>query len=227
MDQDAGQSPTAAVNSSSAASAQAGAALEGTLCPDPNIYDRSQASEARFFGATSGLLELRSSNEPPPTSPAIEPSSGTDSQNLDGVQQVGRISYGNSSVEMKDLDDLVAPELRDILIDLYFEWEQPWLQLVDEALFRQSMLCNGRYSCPSLLHSMLAVASRYCDDWRVRSDFGDPHTAGRIFSERAEILLREEVKCPGVATIQALGVLGISYVVSTKKRPPCLSMGSH
>ncbi|KAG7039779.1 general substrate transporter, partial [Colletotrichum scovillei] len=58
MDQDAGQSPTAAVNSSSAASAQAGAALEGTLCPDPNIYDRSQASEARFFGATSGLLEL-------------------------------------------------------------------------------------------------------------------------------------------------------------------------
>ncbi|KXH42217.1 nitrogen assimilation transcription factor nirA [Colletotrichum simmondsii] len=216
MDQDAGQSPTAAVNSSSAASDQAGAGLEGTLCPDPNFYDRSQASEARFFGATSGLLELRSSNNPPTTSPAIEPSPGTDSQSLDGVQQVGRISHGNSSVEMKNLDDLVAPELRDVLIDLYFEWEQPWFQLVDEALFRQSMLCNGRYSCPSLLHSMLAVASRYCDDWRVRSDFSDPHTAGRIFSERAEILLREEVKCPGIATIQALGVLGIYYVPDSR-----------
>ena len=43
-------------------------------------------------------------------------------------------------------DSGVSEELQARLIDLYFEWEQPWFQVVNERLFRESLAYGGRYS---------------------------------------------------------------------------------
>lgn len=102
------------------------------------------------------------------------------------------------------------------LIDLYFKWEQPWCQVVDESLFRQSKQTNGRYFSPLLLNCILAIASRYCDRPEVRSDPDDPNTAGRIFLDTAEVLLHFDLKWPSITTIQSLEIMAILYVVSIK-----------
>ncbi|OMP86111.1 Nitrogen assimilation transcription factor nirA [Diplodia seriata] len=106
----------------------------------------------------------------------------------------------------------LSPELVEHLIDLYFEWEQPWYQVVDEALFRDSRQSNGRYFSPLLLYCILAVASRYSDRPEVRSDPQDPNTAGIIFLEHAEALLHFDLKWPSVTTIQSLAIMAVLYV---------------
>lgn len=108
------------------------------------------------------------------------------------------------------------------LIDLYFKWEQPWCQVVDESLFRQSKQTNGRYFSPLLLNCILAIASRYCDRPEVRSDPDDPNTAGRIFLDTAEVLLHFDLKWPSITTIQSLEIMAIHYVV--RARYPILSL---
>lgn len=108
----------------------------------------------------------------------------------------------------------VSQELKDHLIDLYFTWEQPWLQLVDEGLFRQSMPTNGRYFSPLLLNCILAIGSRYSERLETRSSPSDPNTAGRIFLEMAEVLLHFDLRSPSITTIQSLGIMAMIYVVS-------------
>ena len=196
---------------------------EGALCLDEPLCELEQpTSEARFFGPTSGRLELQMSHGVAVTaeSPGFESSPGTEHQGPVVASHHVAPSERGSSIEPSSVDDLVTPGLKGRLIDLYFEWEQPWYQMVDEKLFRQSMQCNGRYSTPLLLCSILAVGSRYSDETQVRSDPDDPNTAGRIFFERAEILLRSDLRSPSITTIQSLGIMGTYYVVSSGIPPP-------
>lgn len=104
--------------------------------------------------------------------------------------------------------------LRSHLIDLYFEWEQPWHQVVNEKLFRDSMGSGGRYFSPLLLNCILALGSRYCDRIEVRSDPNDPNTAGKIFLEIAERLIQNDLRWPKITTIQSLAIMGMAYIVS-------------
>ena len=110
----------------------------------------------------------------------------------------------------------VSEELESHLISLYFEWEQPWCQVVDERLFRHSRETNGRYYSLLLLNCILAIGSRYCDRPEVRSEPDEPNTAGRIFLETAEVLLYFELKWPSITTIQSLSILAVFYVVGIK-----------
>lgn len=112
----------------------------------------------------------------------------------------------------------VNEELEAHLLEQYFIWEQPWLQVVDEALFRESRENNGRYFTPLLLNCILASGSRFSDRVEVRSDPNDPNTAGRIFLEAAEVLLHFDLKRPSITTIQSLAVLGTVYHVGSKSR---------
>lgn len=114
-------------------------------------------------------------------------------------------------------DSLVSEELRSHLIDLYFEWEQPWFQLVNETLFRESMENGGRYFSFLLLNSILALGSRYCDRLEVRTDPDDPNTAGKMFLERGEALIQNELRWPNITTIQSLAIMGMAYIVSPFK----------
>lgn len=112
----------------------------------------------------------------------------------------------------------ISDELESQLIDLYFAWEQPWKQVVDEKLFRESKKSEGKYFSPLLLNSMLAFASRFCDNLEVRSDPEDPNTAGKLFLEKTETLLPFDMKWPSITTIQALAILGTLYCVSCYKK---------
>lgn len=107
----------------------------------------------------------------------------------------------------------MSEELQSHLIDLYFEWEGPWLQVVNEKLFRESMANCGRYFSPLLLSSILALGSRYCDRVEVRSDPNDPNTAGKMFIEQAERLVQNDLRWPKITTIQSLAIMGMVYIV--------------
>ncbi|KAL3440313.1 fungal-specific transcription factor domain-containing protein [Aspergillus insuetus] len=108
----------------------------------------------------------------------------------------------------------ISEELKEHLIALYFEWEQPWCQLVDEGLFRESMPNQGRYFSPLLLNCILAIASRYSNRPEVRSVPDDPNTAGQTFLEIAEVLLHFDLQSPSITTIQSLGILAMMYVAT-------------
>ncbi|KAK7423672.1 hypothetical protein QQX98_000862 [Neonectria punicea] len=170
--------------------------FEGALCFDESSnFDHE--GEARFFGTTSGRLEFESpeaieTKDPPSLAPSL--------QHLKAYPQALQIENNIS-------DDLMSH-----LIDLYFKWEQPWLQVVDEELFRHSRQENGRYYSPLLLNCILAIGSRYCDRPEVRSDRDDPHTAGQPFLDTAEVLLHFDLKWPSITTIQSLAILAVLYV---------------
>lgn len=121
--------------------------------------------------------------------------------------------YLNPEKDISD-DNGVSEELQAHLIDLYFEWEQPWFQVMNEKLFRESLVCGGRYSSPLLLTCVLALGSRYCDRIEVRSDPSDSNTAGRKFIERAERLVQHDLRWPKITTIQSLAIMGSVYIVS-------------
>lgn len=120
----------------------------------------------------------------------------------------------NGSTESLEESLIPEDELQSHLLDLYFEWEQPWLQVVNEKLFRESMRCGGRYFSPLLLNCILAVGSRYCDRIEVRSDPNDSNTAGKIFLDRAERLIQHDLRWPKITTIQSLAIMGMAYIVS-------------
>lgn len=121
--------------------------------------------------------------------------------------------YLNTEKDTAD-DKGVSDELQAHLIDLYFEWEQPWFQVVNEKLFRESLVCGGRYCSPLLLTCVLALGSRYCDRVEVRSDPSDSNTAGKKFIERAERLVQHDLRWPKITTIQSLAIMGSVYIVS-------------
>ncbi|EAW20573.1 Zn(II)2Cys6 transcription factor [Aspergillus fischeri NRRL 181] len=167
--------------------------FKGRLALDESLnFDAD--GEMRFFGPTSGRLQF-------------------------AAQGISPEKDSNARVEAEPLastayDAFVPTELETHLIDLYFAWEQPWYQIVDEELFRESMANRGRYFTPLLLYSILAMGSRYSDRVETRTDANDPNTAGRFFLEQAKTLLHGEMERPSLTTIQALGLIGMFYIAT-------------
>lgn len=192
-------------------------AVEGALALDESMnFDRD--GEARYFGTTSGRLEFRASDgvffvHPRSTCPLFRAKNTSDAQDL---------SSREHSSPLTDLYEpafgdqvIVDQEIQAHLLDLYFIWDNPWFQVVDEALFRDSKSNKGRYYSPLLLHCILACGSRYSDRVEARSDPDDANTAGRPFLDTVEALLHDELKRPNITTIQSLAILSIVYFVST------------
>lgn len=124
-----------------------------------------------------------------------------------------RTAYAHTARAIID-GDQVFEELESHLTDLYFIWEQPWNQVVNENLFRESQRSSGRYSTPLLLNCILCIGARFSDRVELRSDPQDSNTAGRVFLERAEVLLQHDLKRPSITTIQSLSLLSIIHIVS-------------
>ncbi|KAM6535824.1 hypothetical protein FALCPG4_005358 [Fusarium falciforme] len=181
-----------AAGGSTAAFDQLCDAFEGTLSLDES-QNFDQDGQARYFGPASGRLDFKTCNEPG-DSPKEYSSPTAD-------------LYAQALGDQNGIDK----ELETHLLEQYFTWEQPWLQVVDEALFRESRDNNGRYFTPLLLNCILASGSRFSDRIEVRSDPNDPNTAGRLFLETAEVLLYFDLKRPSITTIQSLAVLGTVY----------------
>ncbi|KAI9926789.1 hypothetical protein MW887_003885 [Aspergillus wentii] len=174
--------------------------LDGALCLE-GTPDMDGDGEMRYFGSSSGRVELLQLNGDKPATPS-SPST--------------RIRLNQLCQEL-DSAQAIPAELEQHLVTLYFEWEQPWAQLVDESLFRHSQHTNGRYFSSLLLNCILAMGSRYSDRPEVRSSPDDPNTAGQTFLETAEVLLHFDLRSPSITTIQSLGIMAMIYVVLTLK----------
>jgi len=163
-----------------------------------------QDGEARYFGMASGRLEFK-------------PTTRTTTEELQTESSISRLRINSFYQEIVS-ERIIAEELEDELIDLYFRWEQPWAQTVDEKLFRDGRATEGKYFSPLLLNCILAIASRFSLRPEVRTDPNDPNTAGRLFLEKAEIFLHYDLKTPNITTVQSLCILGNIYVVSVISR---------
>ncbi|KAK4861857.1 hypothetical protein LT330_003892 [Penicillium expansum] len=114
--------------------------FDGALTLDESL-NFDQDGEMRYFGPANFRNEQAYQSD----GPSIQP----DETLLNGSTGL--------------LEESLIPEdgLRSHLIDLYFEWEQPWFQVVNEKLFRESMRHGGRYFTPLLLNCILALGSRW------------------------------------------------------------------
>ncbi|KAF4459425.1 Transcription factor [Fusarium albosuccineum] len=148
----------------------------------PNL-DRD--AEVHFFGPASGRLDFQSLTQEFSALCVEEEPSLPSNHHQRAESHPGTLTQGN-----------VSEELTTHLIDLYFKWEQPWCQVVDEAIFRRDMQNNGRYT----------------GHLEVRADHRDPNTAGLFFLEKAEKLLQPDLKSPSITTIQSLAIMAVLYV---------------
>ncbi|KAL4793229.1 fungal-specific transcription factor domain-containing protein [Aspergillus venezuelensis] len=162
-------------------------------------FDGEGSGEVSYFGCSSGRVELLRSKDVDADEAATKPASTVGSR------------LNQFCKEIQSTPD-ISEELEEHLITLYFTWEQPWCQLVDERLFRESMQNKGRYFSPLLLNCILALGSRYSDRLEVRSAPHDSNTAGQMFLDIAEVLLHFDLQYPSITTIQSLGVLAMMYV---------------
>lgn len=108
----------------------------------------------------------------------------------------------------------ISEELKSELVTLYFTWQNPWLLVIDEGLYRESLKTGGRYWSPLLENCILALGSRFTDNTEVRAHPDDTNSAGQFFFERAEVYLSYELKYPSITTIQSLFLLSMLSVVS-------------
>ncbi|KAJ5765969.1 uncharacterized protein N7511_003585 [Penicillium nucicola] len=193
------------------------ATFDGALTLDESL-NFDQDGEVRYFGPTSGRLPFQSaSKDSPKEMPQTDTSCPWNPSN----------GYGSQCLHNTDLlaESLISDELEAHLIDLYFEWEQPWMQMVNEQLFRDSMKDGGRYFSPLLLNCILAMGSRYCERLEIRSDPNDSNTAGRVFIQRAERLIQNDLKWPKITTIQSLAILGMAYIAMGSEAAGWLHQG--
>ncbi|KAK6227377.1 hypothetical protein QIS74_00932 [Colletotrichum tabaci] len=75
----------------------------------------------------------------------------------------------------------------------------------------------GRFCSPALLYAILALASRYTDDIRVRTDPEDPRTAGDAFAAQARVMLLYECETPTPTTVQALALTCLREMALNKE----------
>lgn len=180
------------------------AAFEGALSLDESL-NFDQDGEIRYFGPTSGRLEFQHSGP-----------SGSGSSTEAQADKPRRIPANPRHPRLPQASERetgLPDALKAELVDLYFAWEQPWFQVINEELFRESERTNGRYSSPLLLNCILGIGARFSDRLELRADPDDPNTAGKCFLEKAEVLLQYDLKGPSITTIQALCLMGTLYFV--------------
>ncbi|KAL4797143.1 fungal-specific transcription factor domain-containing protein [Aspergillus venezuelensis] len=93
------------------------------------------------------------------------------------------------------------------LISLYFTWDHPLMQVVDQELFLRDMAVGetrSEFCSPILVNSILAVASTYSPYPEVYAVPGDVASRGQHFFEEAETRWKAEEGRPSLANIQAL-----------------------
>ncbi|KAL5343971.1 fungal-specific transcription factor domain-containing protein [Aspergillus crustosus] len=106
--------------------------------------------------------------------------------------------------EVTDDDHVVSN-----LISLYFTWDHPLLQVVDQEMFLRFMGAgdmNSDYCSPLLVNSVLAVASTYQPDGAYTIP-GDVVARGQRFFAEAESLWKVEEGQPSLTNIQALALM--------------------
>ncbi|OKL63508.1 hypothetical protein UA08_02057 [Talaromyces atroroseus] len=186
-------------NSSPAICEEPSESFSGMLSSDKALnFERD--GEIRYFGPTSGRLNFGSRDCNTTYRTKVSDTSNPLAAELSHVRAQVNRSFSS------DDHDTISEQLKLHLIDLYFEWYQPWCQMVDEHLFRESRASHGRFHSPLLEHCILAVGARFSDVPELRSNPSDPNTAGLLLFDKADL------KWPTITTIQSLNLLSILHV---------------
>ncbi|GJC92669.1 ATP-dependent DNA helicase pif1 [Colletotrichum higginsianum] len=116
----------------------------------------------------------------------------------------------------------VSRDLQSHLLHLFWSWQNSWQYIVCEGPFLQDLGSHpdspfGRFCSPALLYAILALASRYTDDERVRTDPEDPRTAGDAFAAQARVMLLYECETPTPTTVQALALTCLREMALNKE----------
>ncbi|KAL4871886.1 hypothetical protein BDV12DRAFT_13054 [Aspergillus spectabilis] len=101
-------------------------------------------------------------------------------------------------------------QLISALISLYFTWDHPLMQVVDQEMFLRFMGAgdlSSDHCSPLLVNSVLAVASTYLPDAEVCTVPGDVASRSQQFFAEAETLWKVEEGQPSLANIQALALM--------------------
>ncbi|KAJ5113839.1 fungal-specific transcription factor domain-containing protein [Penicillium angulare] len=143
-----------------------------------------EGNQLRYFGSRSNLSFINS-------------------QKLPIASGLGQ-SVSKSTHHRKLVVD-VPSKIQKELLEIFWEWQNPWQYLVHKETFLRSFENNtdDGYCTPLLLYSMLALASRLSDNIDIRIDQGDSGTAGDGFANKAKTLLFEEIEAPRVSTVIA------------------------
>ncbi|KAK7432268.1 hypothetical protein QQZ08_001213 [Neonectria magnoliae] len=106
-----------------------------------------------------------------------------------------------------------SAELCDILLSLFWRWQNSWQYLVPRESFVLDLYVNkaGRFCTPLLLTAMLALASRYSSGLELRTDPNDANTAGDIVAAQGKAMLQFEYDPPTTSTVQATALLGLFW----------------
>ncbi|KAL1650353.1 hypothetical protein SLS58_001170 [Diplodia intermedia] len=174
-------------------------AFEGALSFDESL-NFDQDGELRYFGPTSGRLDFHPCGH-----------NGTDSSATHAPKSPPRDAKFSPLSPSAEDDSFLPEDVKEELISLYFLYVQPWHQVVNESLFRESYRSSGRFSGPLLLNCILALGSRYTDRPELRSDPDDSNTAGAMFLDKAKVLLSLDLQRPSVTTLQSLCLIATMH----------------
>ncbi|KAI2709063.1 transcriptional regulator family: Fungal Specific TF [Penicillium roqueforti] len=151
--------------------------FDGALTLDESL-NFDQDGEVRYFGPTSGRLLFRSSSKDSPSEEAYQ---------SDGPPMQTGETPPNGSTESLEESLIPEDELQSHLLDLYFEWEQPWLQ-VSLAIMGMAYIAMGS-DAAGWLHQGMAN--------RLALDMGfnmDPSVlSGAVALPPIEIELRRQI----------------------------------
>ncbi|KAF3361364.1 hypothetical protein VDGD_10120 [Verticillium dahliae] len=118
------------------------------------------------------------------------------------------------------LDKLVAipVELQQHLLELYWQWQNPWNYVIHKGAFMKSFRGedDGRHCSPLLLSSIFAGDARYSDQVELRSRPDDPSMAVDAFCDQAKILLLYESEAPTITKVQAACILALRIMSDGK-----------
>lgn len=104
----------------------------------------------------------------------------------------------------------VDPSTQEVLLSVFWRWQNSWQYLVHESAWRRSYEArDNNYCTPVLLYAMLAVAARYSDEPTLSHDYG-PSTAGISFASKAKQMIFEEIEAPRLSTVVAAALVSVA-----------------
>ncbi|KAJ5655211.1 hypothetical protein N7507_007161 [Penicillium longicatenatum] len=125
--------------------------------------------------------------------------------------------------DVTDDNDLVSH-----LVSLYFTWDHPCVQFLDQNKFLEHMrrgVLDSEFCSPMLVNSILSMASTYSDRPGAFSDPEDTFSRGQHFLLEAERLFRAEEGAPRLTTVQALLLMSCVMSCQGKANMSWLMLG--
>lgn len=182
--------PVESPSSMNANSQDSPLSLLARLCSGQDQLNVDSAGQLRFFGPTSSLH--------------VTESVSSSILNWETIRSRPTTHW----------QSLLSPSLQNELLELYWTFQNPVLQVVHKEAFLEGMLTGSQYYSDLLLCCILASAARISDSAEVRAlalvrdEIGDEDVP--YFVKIATTLLEQELRRPSITTVQSLLLLSVA-----------------